>query len=104
MNVQKGLTTKLHLCCTASYQVVFRLSPVNSRDAPKGRKVIESIHSKNNTYLLIDSSYENDKTAALAKYYGFRAVVHPKKILNPLGYAINNFINNEILLNDISFV
>ena len=28
-----GLTTKLHLCCTASYPVVFRLSPSNSHDA-----------------------------------------------------------------------
>ena len=30
--------------------------------------------------------------------------VTPKKIVNYPGYMINNFINNEILSNDISFV
>ena len=74
-----GLTTKLHLCCTSSYPVVFRLSPGNSHDAPEGRKLIESIYSKNNNYLLMDRAYEDDKTLALAKNHGFKAVVPPKQ-------------------------
>ena len=70
-----GLTTKLHLCCTSSCPVVFRLSPGNSHDAPEGRKLIESIYSKNNNYLLMDRAYEDDKTLALAKNHGFKTVV-----------------------------
>ena len=31
-----GLTTKLHLSCTASCPIVFRLSPGNLHDAPEG--------------------------------------------------------------------
>ena len=52
-----GLTTKLHLCCTSSCPVAFCLSPGNSRYAPEGRKLIESIYSKNNNYLLMDRAY-----------------------------------------------
>ena len=74
-----GLTTKLHLCCTSSCPVVFRLSSGNSHDAPEGRKLIESIYSKNNNYLLMDRAYEDDKTLALAKNHGFKTVVPPKK-------------------------
>ena len=74
-----GLTTKLQLCCTSSCPVVFRLSPGNSHDAPEGRKLIESIYSKNNNYLLMDRAYEDDKTLTLAKEHGFNAVVPPKK-------------------------
>ena len=74
-----GLTTKLHLCCTSSCPVVFRLSPGNSHDAPEGRKLIESIYSKNNNYLLMDRAYEDDKTLALANDHGFHTVVPLKK-------------------------
>ena len=74
-----GLRAKLHLCCTSSCPVVFRLSPGNSHDAPEGRKLIESIYSKNNNYLLMDRAYEDDKTLALAKNHGFKTVVPPKK-------------------------
>ena len=74
-----GLTTKLHLCCTSSGPVVFRLSPGNSHDAPEGRKLIESIYSKNNNYLPMDRAYEDDKTLALAKNHGLKTVVPPKK-------------------------
>ena len=76
-----GLTTKLHLCCTSSCPVVFRLSPGNSHDAPEGRKLIESIYSKNNNYLLMNRAYEDDKALALAlaKNHGFKTVVPPKK-------------------------
>ena len=73
------MTAKLHLCCTSSCPVVFRLSPGNSHDAPEGRKLIESIYSKNNNYLLMDRAYEDDKTLALAKNHGFKTVVPPKK-------------------------
>ena len=98
-----GLTTKLHLCCTSSCPVVFRLSPGNAHDAPDGRKLIESIYSKNNNYLLMDRAYEDDKTLDLAKNHGFKTVVLPKKkIVSHLGVMINTFINIAILSNDIS--
>ena len=76
---KRELTTKLHLCCTASRPVVFRLSPGNSHDAPEGRKLIESIYPKNNNYVLMDRAYEDDKTIALAKAHVFHPVVPPKK-------------------------
>ncbi len=50
-----------------------------SPDAPEGRKLIESIYSKNNNYLLMDRAYENDKTLALTKNHRFKTVVPPKK-------------------------
>ena len=59
--------------------MVFRLSPGNFHDASEGRKLIESIYSKNNNYLLMDRAYEDDKTLALAKDHGFNTVVPPKK-------------------------
>ena len=74
-----GLTTKLHLCYTASCPVVFRLSPSNYHDAHEERKLIESIYPKNNNYLFMDKAYEDDKTLVLAKAHGFHAVVPPKK-------------------------
>ena len=70
-----GLTTKLHLCCTSSCPVVFRLSPGNSHDAPEGRKLIESIYSKNNNYLFMDRAYGDNKTLALDKDHGFLILV-----------------------------
>ncbi len=76
---KEDLTTKLHLCCTPSCPVDFRLSPGNSHDDPEGRKLIESIYSKNNNYLLMDRAYEDDKTLTLAKSHGFKVVVPPKK-------------------------
>ena len=74
-----GLTTKLHLCYTASCPVVFHLSPGNFHNAPEGRKLIEFIYPKNNSYFLMDRAYEDDKTRALAKAHGFYLVVPPKK-------------------------
>ena len=97
-------TTKLYSCCIASYPVAFHLFLGNSRDISERRKLIEFINSKNNNYLLMDRAYEDDKTIAWVKAHSFRAVIPPKKIINSLDYTINNFINNEILLNDISFV
>ncbi|MBQ9491709.1 MAG: hypothetical protein IJU86_02925 [Firmicutes bacterium] len=58
------------------------MSPRNSHDTPKGKKLIESIYSKNNNYLLMDTAYEDDKTLALAKDHGFNMIVSLKKILN----------------------
>ena len=74
-----GLTTKLYLCCTPSCPVAFRLSHGNSHNASEERKLIESIYSKNNNYLLMDRAYEDDKTLALAKNHGFKTVVPPNK-------------------------
>ena len=51
----------------------------NSHDAHEWNKLIESIYSKNNSYLLVDRAYEYDKTIALAKAHGFHSVVPPKK-------------------------
>ena len=78
-HLKRALTTKLYLCCMASYPVVSRLFYGNSHNAPEGIKLIESIYPKNNNYLLMDRAYEDDKTIALAKAYVFRAVVPPKK-------------------------
>ena len=71
--------TSLHLCWTSLYPVAFHLFPGNSHGAPTGRKFIESIYPKNNSYLLVDRAYEDDKTIALAKAHGFHPVVHSKK-------------------------
>ena len=79
MDVQKGATTKLYLCCTALCLVVFPLFPGNSHDAPEKRKLIESVYSKNNTYLLMDRTYKDNKTIVLAEFHGFHAVAPPKK-------------------------
>ena len=76
-----GLTTKLHLCCTSSCPVAFRLSPGNFHDALEGRKLIELLYAKNNNCLLMDRAYEDDKTLALAEGHGFNTVVPPKKKL-----------------------
>ena len=51
----------------------------------------------------MDRAYEDDKSLALTKAHDFYTVVPPKKkIVNSLGYTINNFINNKILSNNIS--
>ena len=55
------------------------MSHGNPNDAPEGRKLIKSIYLKNNSYILIDRAYEDDKTIVLAKAHGFRPVVPPKK-------------------------
>ena len=59
--------------------VVFRLYPGNSHDVPEERKLIESIYPKNNSYLLIDRTHEDNNTLSLAKDHGFHAVVPSKK-------------------------
>ena len=61
-------------------------------------------YPKNNSYLLMDRTYEDGKNIALAKAHGFHSVVPTKKIVNHFDYTINSFINNEMLLNNISLV
>jgi transposase len=55
------------------------LSAGNRHDAPEGRKLIETIRSEDEHYLLMDRAYEDDKTRALATEHGFIPVVPPKK-------------------------
>lgn len=76
---KRGLTTKSHLCYPSAYPVMLRFSPCNFYDASKGKKLIESIYSKNNNYLLIDKAYEDDTILTLAEARGFCKFVSPKK-------------------------
>ena len=73
---KRGRITKLHLRCTASCPVVFRLSPGNPHGAPEGKKLIESIYPN---CLLMDRAHEDYKTLALAKVHRFKTVVPTKK-------------------------
>lgn len=59
--------------------MIFHLSAGNRHDAPEGRKLIESIFSDNEHYLLMDRAYEDDATRALAVEQGVIPVVPPKK-------------------------
>ena len=59
--------------------MIFHLSAGNRHDAPEGRRLIESIYSDNEHYLLMDRAYEDDATRALAVEQGFVPVVPPKK-------------------------
>ena len=94
------ITTKLHLCSAHSCPTVFRLSLDSFHDASEGRKLIESIYSKNNNYLSMDKSYEDDKTLFLTQDRGFCTIISPEKNRKS-HWLYNNFINNEILSNDI---
>ena len=51
----------------------------------------------------MDRSYEDNKTITLDKIHGFCIFVTPNKNCKFFASTTNNFINNEILLNDISF-
>ena len=51
----------------------------------------------------MDKAYEDDKILTLAKAHGFAQFFRLKKIVNLFDSTINNFINNEIISNDISF-
>ena len=92
---EKDLKTKLHLFCTSSCPVVFRLSPGNSHCALEEKKLIESIYSKNNNCLLIDRTYEDDKTLVLAKDNGFFISVPSKKKSVSSLRAIMNYCTNS---------
>ena len=59
--------------------MIFHLSAGQKHDAPQGRKLIESIYSDDNHYLLMDRAYEDDRTRTLAVQQGFIPVVPPKK-------------------------
>lgn len=100
---KRWLTTKLHLCCAFDrYAFVFHLSPGNHHDAPEGRKLIETIYSENDHYLLMDRAYEDDKTRTLASENGFIPVVPPKRIVKALGSMIKNSTNTVMRLNAFS--
>ena len=58
--------------------MIFHLSTGQKHDAPR-RKLIESIYSDDNHYLLMDRAYEDDRTRTLAVQQGFIPVVPPKK-------------------------
>ncbi|MDE5885074.1 MAG: hypothetical protein K2H29_08395 [Oscillospiraceae bacterium] len=61
------MTTKIHLVCTSvRYAFFFSLSSGNRHDAPQGRKLLDTICSENDQYLLMDRAYEDDKTRSLA--------------------------------------
>ena len=76
------------MCCASErYPFVFHLSTGNKHDAPEGRKIIETIYSDDDHYLLMDRAYEDDITRALAIEQGFIPVVPPKKnIKEPWNY------------------
>lgn len=57
----------------------FHLSAGNRHDTPESRKLIETIYSEDNHFLLMDRAYEDDKIRALAAKQGFISVVLPKK-------------------------
>ena len=82
--------------------MVFRLLPGNYHGAPEGRKLLESLYSKNNNYFLMDRAYEDDKTLVLAEDRHFYTIVHPKKIVSYFGTMINQFMNSAIISIDIS--
>ena len=101
---KRGWITKLHLRCTASCPVVFRLSPGNFHDTPEGKNLLNLYIQK---IIVISWWIELMKIIKLwlwPKLTAFVQSFHLRKIVNLLVYTINNFINNEILLNDIFFV
>ena len=104
LDVQKKANNEVISMLYIFCLVIFHLSHGNSHGVHEVRKLIKSTYPKNNTYLLVDRAYENDKTLVLAEAHGFITVVPPKKIVNYLGFTINSFINNKILLNNFSFV
>ena len=59
--------------------MTFHISAGNKHDAPEGRKLLETIYSEDEHYLLMDRAYEDDKTRTLAQQQGFIPVVPPKK-------------------------
>ena len=72
MGPDNKVTSMLYIFMSSGFSFVAG----NSHDAPK---LIESLHPKNNNYLLMDRAYEDDKTLALAKNHGFKTVVPTKK-------------------------
>ena len=60
---------------TFSCPEAFCLSPGNYYDTHAGKKLIESVYSKNNNYLLMTRAYEKD--------HGFSTTIPPKKNCKP---------------------
>ena len=65
--------------CLHFRQICFSLSAGNRHDAPQGRKLLDTIYSEEEQYLLMDRAYEDDKTRSLAVENGFIPVVPPKR-------------------------
>ena len=78
------------LCCTSLRPLAFCLSPGNFRNAAEGRELIEFIYPKNNSYLLMDRAYEDNKTLALPKAHEVHSVIKPKKNRKSFNHTINN--------------
>ena len=66
LDVQKGANNEVTFMLYSPCSVVFRLSHGNSHTAPKGRRLIVYIYPKDNSYLLMDRAYEDNKTLALS--------------------------------------
>lgn len=69
----------------------------DSHDATEEKKLIEAIYLENNNDLLIDETYEDDKTLSLARVRGFHVIIFQKKIVNSPISTINNFIDHAII-------
>ena len=58
---------------------MFHLSAGNKNDAPEGRKLIKTMHSRDKQKLIADRAYEDEQTRKVMKEQGFIPVVPPKK-------------------------
>ena len=94
---KRELTTKIHLVCTsARYAFVFSLSAGNCHDASQGRKLLNTIYSEDEQYLLMDRAYEDDKTRSLAEKMDLFLLSLPKRTENSHRNMIKNFTNEEM--------
>lgn len=74
------MTTKIHLCSSSDkFALVFLLSAGNKNDAPEGRKLIQTIRTTSQHYLVADRAYEDRMTREISAQQGFIFVVPPKK-------------------------
>ena len=74
------MTTKIHLCSSSDkFALVFLLSAGNKNDAPEGRKLIQTIRTTSQHYLLADRAYEDNLTRKLSDEQGFIFIVPPKR-------------------------
>ena len=67
-----------YLECTSA-EDAFVLSAGNCHDALQGRKLLNTIYSESDHYLLMDRAYEDNKTRSLAEENGFIPIVPLKK-------------------------
>ena len=79
--------------------MVFLLSAGNKNDAPEGRKLIQTIRTTSQHYLVADRAYEDRMTREISAQQGFIFVVPPKKTANRHGIMTHKYINVEMKLN-----